>query len=136
MKKRLITISILLAIELALILLICGTNGALTSDMAPRQVTRHVCDGFFVAGLILVCIGGLVWTSKQGAYDGIGYTVSQWKDSLTNNRRDWHSKEKYSDYKKRVAEKNKKKSISEYLIVGGASIVMASILLLVYQFAF
>ena len=136
MKEKIIKISILLAVELAIILLICGLNGVLTTDLPPKEVTRFVCDGFFSAGLLFICFGGFVWTKKQGAYDGFGYTVNLWKDQIFNNKRDWHAKEKYADYKERVAEKNKKKSFSEFLLVGGVSTVIASILLIVYNFAF
>ena len=136
MKKIAITISVALAVELAIILLICGLNGVLTTSVGEQEVARYLCDGFFVSGVLFLGVGGLMWTSKLGTFDGIGYTVSRWKDSLFNNRRDWHEKEKYAEYKKRVAEKKKNKDVDIIIIIGGVALVVASMLLLVYNFAY
>ena len=136
MKKRIIIISVALAVEFAIILTICGVNGVLTTSMPAKDVTRFLCDGFFVSGAIGLGVGGLMWTTKMGAFDGFGYTLSRWKESLFKNRRDWHAQEKYSEYKEKQAEKRKKIRISEMLIIGGASVVVAAILLIVYNFAF
>jgi hypothetical protein len=135
-KKKIITISIMIVVELAVLLMICGLNGVFTENLGAKDVVRFLCDGFFAPGLLYICLGGLVWVSKLGTFDGLGFTVSHWKQSLFNNRRDWHKEEDYYNYKKRQAEKKKNRTFNEFLIVGGASVTIASVLLIVYNCAF
>ncbi len=136
MKKRVITITILVLVFVGLVLAVCGLNGLLTETLPSKEIVRFLCDAFYVAGVIYVCIGGLIWSSNEGFFDGIGYMVSNWKHSIFNNRRDWKKKESYQEYKTRRAEKTKGSRVNEAIIIGGASIFIASILLLVYHFAF
>ena len=136
MRKKIIKISIILAIELAIILLTCGLNGVFTENLSAQDTAQYVCDGFFVSGILWLCFAGLSWSSKMGTFDGVGYTFTRWKESILNNKRDWHQKENFGEYKERQAKNKKNKEFSELLIIGGVSLIVASILLLVYNFAF
>lgn len=136
MKKKIITLSIIILVFIGIILTVCGINGLFTKAIAPKETVRFVCDAFFVAGVLYACIGGLIWASGEGAFDGIGYAMATWKHSIFHNTRDWKKKESYQEYKERRAEKKKEKRVNEVVIIGGSSIVIAAILLLVYNFAF
>ena len=136
MKKKLLTLTILILVHIGIILTVCGIDGVLTESMPQQEVVRFVCDGFYVAGILYLCIGGLIWASKEGAFDGLGYTISNWKHSIFHNTRDWKKKESFQEYKERVAEKKKDRKVSEAIIIGGISVVVASVLLIVYNCAF
>ena len=136
MKKKIVGLIVALIIEISMVLSICGLSGLFTEQLEPQDIVRYVCDGFFAAGMLNVCIGGLLWVSKQGTFDGLGYTVSRWKDSIMKNRRDWHKEQDYYDYQQKQAEKKKQKSVNEMFVVGGASLVIAIVLFIVYKFAF
>ncbi|MBO7326892.1 MAG: DUF3899 domain-containing protein [Clostridia bacterium] len=136
MKKKLLTLTILILVHIGIILTVCGIDGVFTESMAQQEVVRFVCDGFYVAGILYLCIGGLIWASKEGAFDGLGYTVSNWKHSIFHNTRDWKKKETFQEYKERVSEKKKGRRVNEAIIIGGVSILIASVLLIVYHCAF
>ncbi|MBO5982601.1 MAG: DUF3899 domain-containing protein, partial [Clostridia bacterium] len=133
MKKKLLTLTILILVHIGIILTVCGIDGVFTESMAQQEVVRFVCDGFYVAGILYLCIGGLIWASKEGAFDGLGYTVSNWKHSIFHNTRDWKKKETFQEYKERVSEKKKGRRVNEAIIIGGVSILIASVLLIVYH---
>ena len=61
MKKKLLTLTILILVHIGIILTVCGIDGVLTESMAQQEVVRFVCDGFYVAGILYLCIGGLIW---------------------------------------------------------------------------
>ncbi|MBO7222070.1 MAG: DUF3899 domain-containing protein [Clostridia bacterium] len=95
MKKKFITLTILILVHIGIILTVCGVDGVFTETMAPQEVVRYVCDGFFVAGVVYICIGGLIWASAKGAFDGIGYHISYTMHSIFHNKRDWKKKETF-----------------------------------------
>lgn len=136
MKRTIITYLVSILVATGLVLLVCGINGVLTTEMPKQTVVRYVCDGFFVSAVLLLAAGAMSWASRQGTFDGLGYYFSIWKERFTNHKRDWHKKEDYSEYKERKAEKKKDKKINHYFIIGGILMVVAVILLVVYHFGF
>lgn len=136
MKKKILTLSISILAHIGIILAVCGMDGVFTKSLSQQDIVRFVCDGFYVAGVFYICIVGLIWASGQGAFDGIGYSISTWTHSVFHNRRDWKKKESYQEYKERRAQKKKEMYIEENIIIGGISVLIASILLLVYNFAY
>lgn len=137
MKKKIIKLIIMLVIEAGLILTVCGVNGVLTEpNMDPQMVVRYVCDGFCVAGGVYLCLAGLFWATNEGVFDGFGYHASMWFNSKAKNKRDWRKKEEFSEYKERQIEKRKGRSNIEFVIVGGAAMVVSLVLLIVYYCAF
>ena len=135
MKNKIITISLLIILHLAIILTVCGIDGLFTETLPPKEVTRFVCDAFYVASMMYLCIGGLIWVTGEGLFNGVGYAVSNWMHSVFHNTRDWKKKESFQEYRARK-EKKKAVRVNEVIIIGGISLIVASILLLVYQFAF
>ena len=104
--------------------------------MSQQEVVRCVCDGFFVSAILTLGIGGLSWASRQGVFDGLGYSFSLWKQRYTTHKRDWMNKESFAEYKERMTEKKKKKEINHFFIIGGIFAVVAAVLYIVYSFAF
>lgn len=137
MNKRLI-ISYVVAVVVAvgLILVVCGSNGVLTKSTSQQETVKYVCDGFFASAVVLLGLGGLTWASGQGTFDGLGYTFSLWKERFINHKRDWHKKEDFQEYKERKAEKKKNRQLNHYLVMGGVLMIVAAILMVVYNFAY
>lgn len=136
MKKNIISYVVAVVVSVGLILLVCGTKGVLTSHLTQQETIKYVCDGFFVAAVVLLGMGGLTWASGQGTFDGLGYTFSLWKEKFTNHKKDWHKREDFQEYKERKAEKKKNRKINHFLVMGGVLMIVAAILMIVYNFAF
>lgn len=136
MIRKTLKYVITLAFAVGLVLIPCGVNGVLTGDLPQVDVIRYVSDGFFIAAVLILCAGGLTWASRLGTFDGLGYTFSLWLQRFTNNKRDWHKKEDFQEYKERKAEKKKGTKINYLLIFGGVLMIVAVILVLVYNFGF
>lgn len=81
---------------------------------------RLLCDAFTIPAVMLLCLGGLVWASNEGALDGIGYVLSFTIKSLTPGKRG--TIEKYADYVERKREK--RGGGYGFLLISGA-VVMA-----------
>ncbi len=125
-------------IALAVILLVCGLNGLFTTEMPQQDVVKYVCNAFFVAGVLVLGIAGLTFSSKHGAFDGFGYAISSlWDVHKPSKRRlTWTKKETYQEYVERKHSKDKNKQILHLLIIGGILLIVAIILLVVYNCAF
>lgn len=123
---------------LAVVLLVCGLNGLLTEKKGSQDTVKALCDAFFVSGVLVAGIGALSWASKKGAFDGLGYSVS----SLINvhapskKRLNWSKAESFEEYVERRQAKANKKEHKHLLFVGGAMLIVAVILLIVYHAAY
>lgn len=135
MKKKIILYSISFVIAIALVLLVCGLRGILTEQKDKATVIIALCDAFFAAGALFLCFGGLSWASEQGAFDGLGYSVS----SLFNLRKpakkgtEWKPKETYEEYVERKHSPDKKKPKLFLIIVGAIFLLVAIIFFIIYK---
>lgn len=136
MKKAILTYTISIIIAVGIVLLVCGINGVLTTELEQKEVVRYVCDGFFVSAILFISVGVLTWTSRDGVFDGIGYAFYTWKQRYVNHKKDGKFGETYSEYKERVRAKKSKSSFVHFFIIGGVFAVVAAVLYLVYNFAF
>lgn len=127
-----------IVVSLAVVLLVCGLNGLLTEKKDAQETVRILCDAFFVAGVLIMGMGALSWSSTKGAFDGLGYSIS----SLINlhrpskKRMSWSKSETYEEYVERKHERDGKKQFRHLLFVGLAMIIVAVILLIVYHAGF
>ena len=135
-KKTILTYTISSIIAIGMVLFVCGIFGVLTTEMEQKEVVRHVCDGFFVPAILFVSLGVLTWTSRDGVFDGIGYAFYTFKQRYVNHSKNGKFGESYSEYKERVRAKRSKSSFVHFFVIGGLLTVVASILYLVYSFAF
>ncbi len=136
MKKKIISYTIVLVVALALILLVCGLKGLFTEEKSRIDVISALCDAFFVAGVVVIGIGALIWASDKGAFDGLGYSIS----SLFNLHKpagkglNWKKSETYEEYVERKhAPEKKNKSMNMLLIIGAVLLLIAIIFLIVYM---
>ena len=49
------------------------------------DVMKALCDGFFVSGVVLVCVGGLVFVSNGGVFDMLAYGIRTFFEAFTKN---------------------------------------------------
>ena len=134
-KKKITETIVSLAIGLTLFFVITGVNGVYGGSLSKVEVARFLCDGFFVAGVVLLGFAGLSWASGQGAFDGLRYSfTSFFRLHFSTHRYDWKEKESFQEYKERIhSEEKKKKNVSISAIVGVVFMLCAMICLIVYE---
>lgn len=94
------------------------------------EVTRCICDGFFVAAVMLLGIGGIRGVRNRGAFDVMGYGVKNaLETALPFLRRD-NEKESIDDYRERKAEA--RKGSRGILLAGGVYFVLSLAALALY----
>lgn len=123
-RKKLLIVA---AIGLAIVLLVVFTQGILRSSGAA-DVLRILCDGCFVAGALLLGVGGLVWGHAGGVTDGLGFSVKTLLSLKWSAFGDY--KEGFAEYRKRREAKNG--DPKPYLLAGGAYFVVSLLLFLGY----
>ncbi len=92
---------------------------------------RSVCDGFFVASVFLLGIGGIRGVRNKGAFDVTGFGVkSALETALPFLRRDGKS-ETMDEYRQRKAAE--RKSSKGLLLAGAVYLVLSLIAFAVYR---
>ena len=108
------------AICFALAALYCGLRDWQGLTTADRL--RTLCDGFTIPGILCLCVGTLVWVSKEGFFDGLGYCVSVTRNALFFGCR--QRVETYYDYVQRHRE-NRKTDFGFLFVWGGICMAIA-----------
>lgn len=115
---------------------ICGAVIAVGIIMiTDRQLglVSALCDGFFVAGVLILGSGGLKFVRNQGQFDLITYGVSHWFTNRWNGLSPMsqeHRNEDLAEYKERKREE--RKSPLGLVVAGAIYLVLAGIMLLFY----
>ena len=123
LKKFLINTGIGLVIAILLSILL----GLFRAETAVDRM-RILCDGFFVAAMGLLCVGGFQWTSNGGVMDGLGFAA---KTGIARMRRDFETvKLSFGDYQQ--AQRAKARSPKHLLLAGLVHLVIAVVLYAVY----
>ena len=129
-RMRLIKYGITSAIAAAVSALIMYSHGLFdTSDIASRL--KIIADAFTIPGVILLCIGALVWVSTDGFFDGITYAFGRLGSALLPFYGKNHPHERYYDYVMR----KRGKRIAGYgfiIIVGAVFTAIAAIFTVLY----
>ncbi len=104
---------------------ICMANGAFKSDSLANTL-RFTCDAAFAVGVIFTGIGLIIFSSDSGTFDGFSFSVHKLLTLGRRNEKD--ILEGYGSYKERKHQK--KAEYGHYLVVGGAFLVIAVILVI------
>lgn len=95
-----------------------------------QPFVQRLCDGAFVAGVLLVGMGGLKFVRNQGFFDipsyGISYTIHMAIPALGPLK-----DEDLLSYKER--KKEERKPAGDMIIAGCVYLVLAAILLVIYN---
>ncbi len=119
LKKYFIT----LAIGLAIVLLVTSFNGAFDSDN-PKDTAKYLCDGFFIATVIIGGLGLLVFVSSEGAFDMIVYGLQSFFHLFKTS-----GQKKYSSYYEYKESKAKEKIESGFMLYVGLFLLLITIIL-------
>ncbi len=99
----------------------------------PAALYAALCDGFFVVGIFLVCMGVLFWVSTTGFFDSLSYGFQGLWYRLTAFVRD-RERQTYYDYKM-TREQRRKRIHRVPLLVGAALLTLSVAFLLLWQTA-
>ncbi len=95
-KKRLLKYGITTAVALGVAVLIMYSNGLFeTTDTLTRY--KLLADAFTIPGVILLCIGALVWVSTDGMFDGFTYAAKRLSSLIPFYGKNYKH-ERYYDY--------------------------------------
>lgn len=96
---------------------------------------RFLCDGFFVAGILMICFGGMVWISQAGGFHAITYLFYSVRYMFTANKNRFEKRKNYYEYK---VEKEAKASVKDQhlhydmLIIGGIGFAVSLVFLILF----
>ena len=96
-------------------------------------VLRMLCDGTFVAGILLACFGGLVLVSAGGAFDAMGFAVHTLLRKFSPRKDRFNSRMTYVEFAERRREK-KRKNPGCLLFTGLAFLAAAVLCLTLYYY--
>ncbi len=92
---------------------------------------RMLCDGAFVAGVILACFGALALVGSGGAFDAMGFAVRTLLRKFSLRKDRFESRLTYGEYKAMRRER-KGADVKCVLFVGVAYLALAAALLGLY----
>lgn len=96
-----------------------------------RTLFHRLCDSCFVAGVMLMGVGGLKWARNAGTFDMMAYGISAALDMALP----WLKREQkdvdFAAYKERKQEE--RKPAGDLLIAGAVYLALAVIFLILYQ---
>lgn len=100
-------------------------------EMTDAKAVLHtVCDGFFISGVILAGMAGLSYCGNEGTFDMLFFGIKQ--VFRTFSQRDLsQGRQSFYDYRKHRMENPK--PVLYILLVGLALILIAGIILLIYN---
>ena len=101
--------------------------------VALKEQLRLLCDAFAIPGVLLLCLGALIWTMGQGALDGLTYSLRLALGALIPGKR----LEKEENYGAYVASRRAKSrgKVSDMLICGGVAVGISLVFLALYYLA-
>ena len=129
MSEKLKGFLIFLVVGLVIAIAVIIANWRLT-----QPVTQRLSDGFFVAGVLLIGMGGLKYVRNQGFFDMASYGITAafhtaFPGTRSNSPLD-QREEDFLSYKER--KKAERKPATEILLAGAAYLALAAIMLVIY----
>lgn len=91
----------------------------------------RLCDGCFVAAVMVLGAGGLKFASNKGAFDMMGYSLKSVFHIHLPGTKTSNETEDFYDYTQRKA--GKRRGASGILLAGLVYLVLASIFLILYS---
>ncbi len=113
-KVTLRNYAICIAVELLIGFLVIWSKGFFTQSTAVNL--QILADAFFVAGIMMTLVAGLIFVSREGGLIGIGYVMkSVFLFFIPMGRAKW---ERYGDYRERKLERIKDRNCGCVLVTG------------------
>lgn len=128
-KKSLTPYWITAAVALAIAAAVAVHQG-LAWPQSPALTCRFLSDGFFVSGVLLTGLGGLVWVSSTGFFDIFSYAFKSLLVLFSPMKKP-HEHEKFYEYKL-AKEAKRSKPLYFLLVVGLACVALSLVCLMLY----
>ncbi len=131
-KKSLLKYGVTTAIGLAAAYLVCSLKDVwhITDKMEKYRVFS---DAFTLPGIIIVCVGFLVWLANKEYFMSLSYFATRAVRALIPFGRTYEKHETLHDYVMRKREKEPVKGYGFLFIVGLAFVAVAVIFLILYH---
>lgn len=117
------------AVALIVGVLIALGRGIFQEDEIDMIITI-ISDAFFIPGVLLVCVGLIVYASNEGLFLTISYGFKTIGRTITAKKDEQLMEEKYHEYYARQMEKKSK--CKHFLIVGLVFVVISLLFVVVY----
>lgn len=113
-KVKLIKYAVCVGVEAVITFLVIWSKGFFTDSAAVNL--QILADAFFVAGILMTLIAGMLFVSGEGALIGIGFVLRNVVLAFIPMGRARH--ELYADYRARKLGEAKKRNNSSILVTG------------------
>ena len=113
-KVKLIKYAVCVGVEAVIAFLVIWSKGFFTDSAAVNL--QILADAFFVAGILMTLIAGMLFVSGEGALIGIGFVLRNVVLAFIPMGRARH--ELYADYRARKLGEAKKRNNSSILVTG------------------
>lgn len=94
---------------------------AFSADLSTLDRIRFLSDAFFVPGVLIFCVGMMIFVSSKGSLDGLTYSLQFFKREVFLRQK----METFADYKARKAEK---KTPYRFLLLTGSVYLLLGLL--------
>ena len=121
---------------LAIILVWEGTHKLLTEQVDITTTLKELCNAFTISGALVLSLGGLLWVSDRGAFDGFAFSMKTFFSVhfFMFNRHPEHEGETYADYVQRKHKQSKRKVNYTFQIFLGALLLIVGIIILIVYY--
>lgn len=119
------------AIGLAVAVLIALSRGIFSAEEIDAIITI-VSDAFFIPGVLLLCIGLILYASNEGLFLGVAYGFKVIGRTITAKKDEKLVNEEYHEYYARMSQKKVK--IKHFLLIGTIFVAVSIVFVVVYFF--
>ena len=125
-KKYLVTVIVGLVGVVGILLLKDFFQLTVMSD-----VFRVLCDAFAVVGVVLACVGLLIFSTNEGTFDGLVYAMKSFADLFRKA-----SEKKYDSYFDYKNQNAKRKGEFGYLLICSLLFIVISLVMLYFYYQY
>ena len=131
-KVKLIKYAVCFVIEALIAFLVIWSKGFFTDSTAVN--VQILSDAFFVPGILMTLLSGMLYVSGEGALIGIGFVLRNAVLAFIPMGRAKH--ERYADYRARKLGEMKKRNYSCILVTGLFFLIIGIILTSIWYVKF
>ena len=131
-KVKLIKYAVCVGVEAVIAFLVIWSKGFFTDSAAVNL--QILADAFFVAGILMTLIAGMLFVSGEGALIGIGFVLRNVVLAFIPMGRARH--ELYVDYRTRKLGEAKKRNNSSILVTGLSFLIIGVVLTAIWYVTF
>ena len=131
-KVKLIKYAVCVGVEAVIAFLVIWSKGFFTDSAAVNL--QILADAFFVAGILMTLIAGMLFVSGEGALIGIGFVLRNVVLAFIPMGRARH--ELYADYRARKLSEAKARNNSSILVTGLFFLIIGVVLTAIWYVTF